>query len=448
MSDYPERPAELDRRYADALASETAPTNPDPTPQATLDQIRQLLTSYYAARDKTLADALANNLRPGDDATADSFAAAWRDYFRGKSDDAAKTFDGVASSAKGAMSKFIADFAIVEKMFYLGLGDFPMARALGQTRTDQRSLADRSAKLDELWRTTIDYWQRFDGQLASLRNDILTMFQNIVGTMTSWQNELEDNVRSDLSALSGYARSGAPGLGRVTNTIVREVQRGMDLVAQLRATPDQFMSRALDLYAQRGDAIEGFFDDHRQETKTFLDGNNNVLVQKRLDQATKDCGDAASKVGTDAMVKDAKTFIDKMNDSVRAVGDQYNAAFDAFFGKFDGKYIGNVNDATRLILAEDGFFDQFWAELMNQNMPDKLRSLADKIRSNETISIDDVTDDMRTQVKSYLQAQLEPLRDSIAAIDQSFLDRFKLVYISVPLSQWSDAVKKITGWSK
>ena len=131
-----------------------------------------------------------------------------------------------------------------------------------------------------------------------------------------------------------------------------------------------------------------------------------------------------------------------------ALVSEFNEAFDDFYKQFEGRFTGEVSDASVARLAEQEFYNQFWKDVESLNLAAEFRTAADQIVRCEDVSLDKLTDEQRGRFKSIIHERVTQIEGKVRELESGFFDRFKLHFIDIPRQMAIDRLKRLVGYDE
>jgi hypothetical protein len=398
------------------------------------------LASYCAWRENALAEAL-RNVKAESGATADSQQRRWSDFLIQKGSEAFNTLWALPSSDPDPLKQLFERIAQIESESFKALSQMELARFQGQVRQFITELDNKLDDLSDTWSTISGSVERQDGEIATLRVQVLDMFRSEVEELRGWPPKLEAAALK-LVELWGKFDEASPD-----PSLAPAVTAAIEAINLLQQGLEKVTRNVLPLYSNKA-TNHALFANTRENVKSYLDRVNKDAIAKQYSEACRAAQDRAAHCPTEGQKKDARRLVEQAARETEAIVAEFNSKFDQFYNRFDGKFVGKVSDATVEALVDQAHFNQFWSDAKSLDLPGEFRSTADGLARCEQLSLDRVSDDQRRRMQELIKTRLAPLKERIRAMDPSFFERFKTQFIDAPLAQMRDRVKNLSGYSK
>jgi hypothetical protein len=439
MGDYEKRAAELSREVAvlQERALEEERRGGPPVVLATYIRLQAGVAAYVEWREKALSSGL-SCLTPDSSATAQSQQERWTSGFNQRGGDAFRMLNDQVARDDDPIESTFETLAMQESMSYAAVAGMPLAGFMGQVREYLRDFEKFRKDLDDRWKEITGQDERFDGQIAGLRVQVLEMFKKAVADARGWAPKIESAIGT---ALVGWEKEEEPS---PDPSIAPVARTAFDTVHMLQKSLDEITRSALGLYSNE-QTILAMFGSSRERLKEYLDKVNKKTVDRAWVDACTATRDAAGRCPKDGQKDDVRVFAEQAIKASESIVAEFNDVFDDFYDHFKGTFTGKVSDETAELLVEQEFFNQFWRDIESLNLPGEFGNAADQIAKCLDISLDRLTDEQRSRFKEIVRERLSEVEEKISAIDPSFLERFKLQFIDIPRAQMLEKLKRFVG---
>jgi hypothetical protein len=126
---------------------------------------------------------------------------------------------------------------------------------------------------------------------------------------------------------------------------------------------------------------------------------------------------------------------------------EHKTAFDTFYDRFDGRFLGEVSDQTAEFLADQEFFNKFWKEFEGTRVPEAIQQVLADIERAQGVPMDGLEEETRAMLRTYFEEKLEPHKDRLRSYDSNFFRRlYDVTGMGVKLA--FDKFKRTPGHEK
>jgi len=442
MADYAARISELDKEVATLReAALTVERGGGPAVVlATYVRLVAGLEAYGSMRDRAFHEGLAL-LKAESGATAESQQRRWSEHFTAKGSEAFKQLNDLASRDEDALKRPFELFAMQESSGFAAVASMPVAGAVGQLCEHLRTLDEQTRILQSKWKDLAGLDERADGQIAALRVQVLEAFKRGVSDARGWAPKIEEAVRKVVDLWDRKEETDPEP------SVAPAVKAFLDALGLLQRTLDDAAQQSQPLYASE-QPIHEMFGNVRLQVKDYLEKVNKDSMAKMYSDACRGALEAANKSPKEGQRTDAKQLAEKAIAASQSVMADFNSAWDKFYQEFQGKFTGDVSDETVEFLADQEFFNRFWKDVEALNLPGEIQSVGNSLARLENLSLDRVTPEQRTMFDVEIRARLKEIQDKIRSMDSSVWERFKVMFVTTPLSLAVERLKKLPGYRK
>jgi hypothetical protein len=419
VAEYGARCAELEKILEDlqSKASEEERRGGPPVVLAEYVSCKAGLTAYYEWRDRALNDCLAY-AKAEASATEQTQHEKWSNYFSQKQQEAGRVVGDIASRHAEILKQTFNRLALEEQAFFQILAELPLARFQGRARQATQDLVETAKELNDRWRELVGLEERADGQIAALRVQILELFRNRVTELRGWKHKLEE-------------------LGTFVLRLVQMEDKAepdpewtepfdplLQLVRLMKPSLDELTERALPLYAQER-VVHELIEKNRLVLKEHLDQVNKESMARLYSDALRAAQDKVDRCSSDAQKQDARRLVEKLVRETEVVADDYDAAFDRFCSEMSGRFVGRISPENVELMVEQEFFNQFWKDVQDLDLPARFREISEQVTRLESIRLDGMNEVRREKVKFLLRSYMYPLKEEIQRLDSNAFSRLK-----------------------
>lgn len=438
MADYAARIGELTQQVL-ALQQAGGPGTESDVP-ATFIRLTAGIEAYGSTRDRAFQDGLAI-LKPDSSATAAALQEKWSEHFAKRGSEAVKQLLELTSRDSDRLQRNFELYAVQEGACFGAVGSMPVPNILGRLCEELKTLQEQTKNLEAKWSELAGLDERSDGQIAALRVQVLDAFKKGVEEVRGVAPKIEEGVRKLVDA---WDRKEETDPEPSPSSVIKLL---LETLGFLQRTLDEAVRQSEPLYAGERPIYE-MFANVRAQVNDYLTRVNRDTMGRLYADACRATQDAADRCATDGQKADAKRLAEQAIAATQSTMSDFNSAWDKFYSTFDGRFVGAVNDQTVEFLADQEFFNRFWKDVEALNLPGELRSAADRLSRLESLDLDKVTPEQRQMFEVEIKARLREIQEQIRAMDSSAWERFKLMFITTPLSFAVDLLRKVPGFRK
>ena len=442
MPDYAARIAELDRAVNEQREAALKVEADGGAPALLAGYIRlgAGIASYADVRDRALNDGLAL-LKPDSSATAESQQRRWADHFNAKGSEAIRVLNDLVSRDGDETQRRFELFAMQEGIAFSAINAMPLAGAVGTIAEHIRTLDEQCRTLQAKWRELSGLDERIDGQIAAVRVQVLETFKRGVNDIRSWTQKLEEDVRKVVDLWDRKEETDPePSMSSTAKSF-------LDTLGTLQRTLDDAVRQSQPLYASE-QTVHELFGKVRQQVQEYLEKVNKDTVGRAYADACRATQDCAGRSFSDGQRADGVRFAERAISATQSLMGDFNSAWDRFYGEFQGVFTGEVSDQTTEFLGDQEFFNQFWRDVEAIGLPAQIRSAGEALSRIEGLSLDRMTPQQKQMFEITIKARLKEIQERIRAMDSSVWERFKLMFVTTPMSMAKDRLKGLRGYRK
>jgi hypothetical protein len=441
MAEYDARANELEARYAEeyrqAIDRETR--GAPPIVHASWIRLQTGLEVYAGWRDRALAEGIAL-LEPDSGATAAGHQERWASHFQRMGAEAYTQLNDLGEDADAALQAWVTVIYVQETLFFGQLSKFTLARVAGQIREWMREVEQESGTLEDKWRELAGLDERADAEIAALRVQFLRELEAAVANLLGWGRKVEAVTKEVVKGGAEYddKSSPDPSFGPL-------VVAGITTVDHLQTHFDVFVQEAQRLYDDET-PLHAIFEGLRERTGAYY-ATMEEASEAAFDEACRESMDRAAQCPTDAQREDARKFLESASREVEPLLSEHKTAFDTFYDRFDGRFLGEVSDQTAEFLADQEFFNKFWKEFEGTRVPEAIQQVLADIERAQGVPMDGLEEETRAMLRTYFEEKLEPHKDRLRSYDSNFFRRlYDVTGMGVKLA--FDKFKRTPGHEK
>lgn len=406
--------------------------------------LRSMLANHADTREKALTASLVLLDAPAD-ATAESAQQRWSAELNRLGTEAFQRINDAVKNEHILIKTRFEIVAMQEARAFRLLADLPLGTLTGRLRSHIRELSKETQTFTNLWKEQSGQEERYDGQIATVRVQALDAFKRAVAEMRGWGPRTEQALRTSVEGWSAQAGSDPePSIGSVGADAGKHVLASIET---LQFTHEQSTRIAMPHYAGKT-TIHQMFANTRQNVKDFLDKVNLDTTTRELTAAFEAAQSLIAAVIQPGQRQDLTDFLGRAMFKVRDISVQFTTEWQRFYGAFKGIYVEEPSEATLDKLAEAEFFNRFWRDVADLNLPGVFREVSDAIMRCESITAARITPEQQRRLTEVIQARTSKIKDRIRSLDMSMFERAKLLYYDVTIDQMRDWVKRLPGYRK
>jgi hypothetical protein len=346
----------------------------------------------------------------------------------------------LGEDADAALQAWVTVIYVQETLFFGQLSQFTLARAAGQIREWMREVERESGALEDKWRELAGLDERADAEIAALRVQFLRELEAAVANLLGWGRKVEAVTKEVVKGGAEYddKSSPDPSFGPL-------VVAGITTVDHLQTHFDVFMQAAQRLYDDET-PLHAIFEGLRERTGAYY-ATMEEASEAAFDEACRESMDRAAQCPTDAQREDARKFFESASRDVEPLLSEHKTAFDTFYDRFDGRFLGEVSDQTAEFLADQEFFNKFWKEFEGTRVPEAIQQVLADIERAQGVPMDGLEEETRAMLRTYFEEKLEPHKDRLRSYDSNFFRRlYDVTGMGVKLA--FDKFKRTPGHEK